>query len=153
LLNLFLQFPDVAATVIPVLMEFLTDSNELAAEDVLVFVREAIQKFTLLRPLITEKLLEAFPAVKSAKVHRAALWILGEYANTSKDILEIFEIVDKTLGEVPIVEAEQKRLLGEVSTVSGSEDQKENMSNNTNSASKVTSDGTYATQSAFSVAP
>jgi len=49
-----MQFPDVAATVIPVLIEFLSDTNELAATDVLVFVREAIQKFEGLRPLIIE---------------------------------------------------------------------------------------------------
>jgi len=48
------QFPDVAASVIPVLLEFLSDTNELAASDVLVFVREAIQKFDNLRPLIIE---------------------------------------------------------------------------------------------------
>lgn len=48
------QFPDVAATVIPVLMEFLSDTNEIAAADVLIFVREAIQKFDTLRPLILE---------------------------------------------------------------------------------------------------
>jgi coatomer subunit beta len=51
---LSLQFPDVAATVIPVLIEFLSDTNELAASDVLIFVREAIQKFEGLRPLIIE---------------------------------------------------------------------------------------------------
>lgn len=44
----------MAATVIPVLMEFLSDTNELAAADVLVFVREAIQKFEGLRPLIID---------------------------------------------------------------------------------------------------
>lgn len=49
-----IKFPDVAATVIPVLIEFLSDTNELAATDVLVFVREAIQKFENLQPLIIE---------------------------------------------------------------------------------------------------
>uniref|UniRef100_A0A1B6E910 Clathrin/coatomer adaptor adaptin-like N-terminal domain-containing protein n=1 Tax=Clastoptera arizonana TaxID=38151 RepID=A0A1B6E910_9HEMI len=49
-----IKFPDVAATVIPVLMEFLSDTNEVAASDVLVFVREAIQKFEALRSLILE---------------------------------------------------------------------------------------------------
>ena len=44
----------MAATVIPVLIEFLSDTNELAAADVLVFVREAIQKFEGLRPLIID---------------------------------------------------------------------------------------------------
>lgn len=53
-----IKFSDVAATVIPVLTDFLSENNEAAATDVLVFVREAIQRFETLRPLIVEKLLE-----------------------------------------------------------------------------------------------
>lgn len=145
-----IRFPDVAATVIPVLAEFLSDTNEQAATDVLIFIREAIQKFPHLRSLITEKLIETFPSVRSVKVHRAALWILGEYVSSSKDILEVIGVINQTIGEVPIVEAEQRRLAGEPT---------EDVTNGTTSgfpkdvATKVTSDGTYATQSAFSVAP
>lgn len=139
----------MAATVIPVLSEFLSDTNEQAATDVLVFIREAIQKFPNLRALITEKLIETFPLVRSVKVHGAALWILGEYIDTSKEILEVIDVVNQTIGEIPIVEAEQRKLAGEEEQADGT-----NPSNSTASAStKVTSDGTYATQSAFSVAP
>lgn len=60
-----IKFPDISETVIPVLTEFLSDANELAAADVLVFVREAIQKFESLRPLIIERLLDSFPFIKS----------------------------------------------------------------------------------------
>lgn len=49
-----IKFPDIAATVIPVLTEFLSDTNELAAADVLIFIREAIQKFEHLQPLVIE---------------------------------------------------------------------------------------------------
>ena len=49
------------------LMEFLSDTNELAAMDVLVFVREAIQRFEQLKPIIIEKLLEVFPTIKAVK--------------------------------------------------------------------------------------
>lgn len=49
-----IKFPDVAGTVIPVLMEFLSDTNELAASDVLIFVREAIYRFDNLKMLILE---------------------------------------------------------------------------------------------------
>lgn len=49
------------------LIEFLCDQNELAALDVLVFVREAIQRFESLRPVINSKLLEVFPSVKALK--------------------------------------------------------------------------------------
>ena len=48
------KFPDVSLTIIPLLSEFLSDTNELAAADVLVFVREAIQKFDNLRSVIIE---------------------------------------------------------------------------------------------------
>ncbi|KAH8235903.1 hypothetical protein KR032_010342 [Drosophila birchii] len=153
-----IKFPDVAATVIPVLVEFLSDTNELAAADVLIFIREAIQKFPALRALIIENLIEAFPQIKSSKIHRAAVWILGEYVE-GPQILEVIAAIQQTLGDVPMVEAEQRRLTGEQST---EEQQQGNASSagdgsatqgSVNASNKVTSDGTYATQSAYSLAP
>lgn len=137
----------MAATVIPVLSEFLSDTNEQAATDVLVFIREAIQKFPHLRELITEKLIETFPAIRSVKVHRAALWILGEYIATTNGIAEVIEVVNQSIGEMPMVEAEQRRLAGEAE-----EEDLNAVVPAATASSKVTSDGTYATQSAFSVA-
>ena len=49
------------------LMEFLGDTNELAAADVLVFVREAVQRFDQLRPLVISKLLDVFGTIKAMK--------------------------------------------------------------------------------------
>ena len=49
------------------MIEFLSDKNELAAADVLVFVREAIQRFEQFRPLIVQQLLEVFPTIKAHK--------------------------------------------------------------------------------------
>lgn len=128
----------------------MSDSNEQAATDVLVFIREAIQKFPNLRSLIIEKLLETFPMVRSVKVHRAALWILGEYISTSNEIAEVIEVVNQTIGEIPIVEAEQRKLTGENEEVIDPNKAPNSVATTT---TKVTSDGTYATQSAFSVAP
>ncbi|XP_011188874.2 coatomer subunit beta [Zeugodacus cucurbitae] len=144
-----IKFPDVAANVIPVLVEFLSDTNEFAAADVLIFIREAIQKFPSLRALIIERLIEAFPQIKSSKIHRAAVWILGEYVDNKEQILEVTETIIQTLGDIPMVEAEQKRLAGEQTD----EGQKTTETNTASAGNKVTSDGTYATQSAFSLAP
>ncbi|XP_054731136.1 coatomer subunit beta [Anastrepha obliqua] len=144
-----IKFPDVAANVIPVLVEFLSDTNELAAADVLIFIREAIQKFPALRALIIERLIEAFPQIKSSKIHRAAVWILGEYVDSKEQILEVIETIIQALGEIPMVEAEQKRLAGEQTD----EVEKASDGNAISASNKVTSDGTYATQSAFSLAP
>lgn len=135
-----MKFPDVAGSVIPVLMEFLSDTSELASYDVLVFVREAIHKFENLRPLIIERLLEAFVSIKSVKVHRAALWILGEYTS-GEDINAVLKQIRITLGELPLVEDEMKKANGEKSA-----EESEHAGSNTK---LVTSDGTYATQSVF----
>ncbi|KAM6950105.1 coatomer subunit beta [Lycodopsis pacificus] len=136
------RFPDMAANVIPVLMEFLSDSNEAAAADVLEFVREAIQRFDSLRPLIIEKMLEVFHAIKTVKIYRGALWILGEYCSTKDDIQSVMTEVRRSLGEIPIVENEIKKETGEVKAedeVSAAPAQK-----------LVTEMGTYVTQSALS---
>ncbi|XP_017893314.1 coatomer subunit beta [Ceratina calcarata] len=139
-----IKFSDVAATVIPVLTDFLSENNEAAATDVLVFVREAIQRFENLRPLIVDKLLEVFPHIRSVKVHRAALWILGEYATSKEDIEAVLNRIRAALGDLPLLEAEDKRQTGEKSQEEGN--------GQTAPAQLVTSDGTYATQSAFSTA-
>ncbi|XP_045460972.1 coatomer subunit beta [Harmonia axyridis] len=141
-----IKFPDVAVSVVPVLVEFLSDTNELAATDVMIFIREVIQKFGNLQPLIIEKLLEAFSDIKSVKVHRAALWILGEYASTSTDIEVVMKQIVTNLGEGALVDLEQKLISGE------EEAQVSNNAQQTQQTTLVTSDGTYATQSIFSTA-
>lgn len=60
-------------------MEFLSDTNEAAAADVLEFVREAIQRFDNLRPLIIEKMLEVFHAIKTVKYVFNILVVISEY--------------------------------------------------------------------------
>merc|ERR1719300_2136554 len=95
-------------------MEFLGDTNELAAADVLVFVREAVQRFDNLRPLVIARLLDVFPSIKAMKIHRAALWILGEYCTSSEDIQSVMTLVRQALGEIPIVDDEMKKAAGEV---------------------------------------
>lgn len=75
-------------------------------------------------------------------MHRAALWILGEYATTKEDIESLMSRIRAALGELPLVEAENKRQAGEKSP--------EDSNAQAAPAQLVTSDGTYATQSAFS---
>ncbi|XP_067142294.1 coatomer subunit beta [Centruroides vittatus] len=141
------RFPDVAPTVIPVLLEFLSDNNEQAAVDVLTFVREAMQRFEQLRPLVIVKLLEIFPSIKSAKIHRSALWILGEYCSSIEDIQSVMTEIRQGLGDIPLVEAEMKKVVGDATektdpTLTSAPMQR-----------LVTADGTYATQTAFNTTP
>ena len=49
------------------LLEFLSDSDEGTSGDVLVFVREAVQRYPQLKQNVISKLLEVFAHIKSAK--------------------------------------------------------------------------------------
>lgn len=75
-----IKYSEVASNVVHVLLEFLGDSNNTAAVDVISFVREVVEKFPDLRKGIIEKLRDTFSDIKSGKVFRGALWIVGEYA-------------------------------------------------------------------------
>jgi len=141
--HLSIKFPDQAAAIIPVVVEFLSDSNELAARDVLVFVREIIHKFLNLKELLLQKLLEMFPNIKSVKIVRGTLWILGEYCETTEDIQSLITLIRQSLGDLPIVDDELKRAAG-IDTTRQDQDEK-----TVSVQQLVTADGTYATQSAF----
>ena len=65
-------------------MDFLGDSNNTAAVDVIAFVREVVERFPDLRSSIVERLLQTFGDIKSGKVFRGALWIVGEYGTSAK---------------------------------------------------------------------
>lgn len=71
----------MAASVVHVLMEFIGDAGNSSAVDVISFVREVVEKFPKLRHTITERLLQTIGDVKSGKVFRGALWIIGEYCS------------------------------------------------------------------------
>lgn len=140
------KYPDVAPTVVPMLTEFLGDSNEQAGLDVLLFIREAVLKFTSLKGVILEKLLENFHSIKSVKIHRHALWILGEYCSTADEISSVMREIKEGLGNMPIVDDELRRISG-VENEENEEDQKK--VSGAGGRMMVTADGTYATQSAF----
>jgi coatomer subunit beta len=68
-------------------MDFLGDSNNPSAVDVISFVREVVEKFPKLRSTITDKLIQTFSEIKSGKVYRGALWIVGEYCSSPEGAL------------------------------------------------------------------
>lgn len=47
------------------------------------------------------------------RIHRAALWILGEYCTSVEDIQSLMNEIRNSLGEIPIVDDEMKKAAGE----------------------------------------
>ena len=94
--TLGVQFPEAASVIAPQLMEFLTDDSEdgaASAVDVVLFVREAFERLPAMRSDMMSKLLGTFSDIKAAKVIRAALWVIGEYAEKGADIEEAFDAI------------------------------------------------------------
>lgn len=82
--------------------------------------------------------------MRSFRVIRSALWLLAEFCEGISGAESVLDVVKQCLGDLPLIGDETKT------------DGKENSSKDSNTTATprqlVTSDGTYATQSAFSVA-
>ncbi|KAG9093773.1 coatomer subunit beta, partial [Ceratobasidium sp. UAMH 11750] len=149
-----IRFSEVAASVVHALMEFLGDTNNPAAVDVIAFVREVVEKFPNLRNTITSRLMQTFSEIKSGKVFRGALWIVGEYCSEASEVEAVFEEVRKVLGEIPILAAEQRLLDAANASAPDDEKEKEKEKEKKEPAAKpkILADGTYATETAYSSA-
>jgi len=147
-----IKFSEVAASVVELLMDFIADFNNTSAVDVINFVKEVVEKFPNLRPAIVHRLVETLNEVRAGKVYRGILWIVGEYSLDEKDIREAWKRIRASLGEIPILDSEQ-RLLDKMG--SEEEDKEQEQSNGHPKATpaggsrKVLADGTYATETAL----
>ncbi|TFK38623.1 coatomer protein [Crucibulum laeve] len=147
-----IKFSEVAASVVHALMEFLGDSNNPSALDVVSFVREVVEKFPHLRASICEKLISTLSEIKSGKVFRGILWILGEYVESVPDIQSTMQEIRKVLGEIPILASEQRLLDeagGDGDAGEDKEKEKEKAKETGGGRPKVLADGTYATETAY----
>lgn len=141
--KLAIDFGEVATNVIDLLLESIADLSTTAAYDVITFVKEVVEKFPDLRESIVRKLVASLPEVKSGKVYRGALWILGEYSEDAATAKEAWKFLRSSIGEVPILASEKKQLeTGEV----------EEETPKAKKGPTVLPDGTYATETALSSA-
>ncbi|OCK97725.1 Coatomer, beta subunit [Cenococcum geophilum 1.58] len=146
-----IKFPEVAASVVGSLMDFISDFNNASAVDVISFVKEVVERFPNLRRSIVERLVSTLSEVRAGKVYRGVLWILGEYSLEASDIRETWKQIRSSLGEIPILASEQ-RLLEDVND--GEKDPAGQVNGHAKPSAptgsrKVLADGTYATESAL----
>eukprot|EP00232_Nephroselmis_pyriformis_P004938 CAMPEP_0182913626 /NCGR_PEP_ID=MMETSP0034_2-20130328/38136_1 /TAXON_ID=156128 /ORGANISM="Nephroselmis pyriformis, Strain CCMP717" /LENGTH=928 /DNA_ID=CAMNT_0025050353 /DNA_START=200 /DNA_END=2986 /DNA_ORIENTATION=- len=132
-----IKFPDVAGTVVHLLMDFLGDSNTASALDVVFFVREIIQTNAKLRDSIMDRLLSTFYQIRSSRVCACALWIIGEYCTTADLVEAAMGVLKASLGDHPLFGGEAEE--GEKEEVVGAP-------LGSSKRPAVLADGTYATQ-------
>lgn len=145
------RFSEVASNVVHVLMEFLGDSNNPSAVDVVSFVREVMEKLPDLRKSVLDRLLETFMDMKSGKVFRSALWIIGEYCQSIEEIDAAWEQIRQALGEIPILAAEQRLLDAAEEEEQAKNEEIKAVPSTTAAPRRVLPDGTYATESSYTV--
>ncbi|ORY75426.1 adaptin N terminal region-domain-containing protein [Protomyces lactucae-debilis] len=140
-----IKFPKVASSVVYLLMDFISEVNVVTATDIINFIKEVVQKFPELRQSIIERLLLTLAELKAARVYRAALWVIGEYCDTEADIRAAWKQIRASIGEVPMLAAEQRLLDKQGAPEEASTD----LVTGTSSKPRVLADGTYATESAM----
>ncbi|GAA5868542.1 hypothetical protein JCM8547_003180 [Rhodosporidiobolus lusitaniae] len=151
-----IRHSEVASSVVLVLMDFLGDaSSNASAVDVIAFVREVVEKFPDLRSGIVERLLDTFGEIKSGKVFRGAMWIVGEYASTKEEVGKAMRMVRKVIGEVPILASEQRLLDQAEQEAAATTDHLNGDASLVQkpvpvTTTRVLADGTYATETAYS---
>ena len=114
---------------------------------------EVVEKFPHLRATICEKLISTLSEIKSGKVFRGCLWILGEYVESVSNIQSTMREVRKVLGEIPILASEQRLL--DAAGGDGEEEEKEKEEKPKTEGGgrpRVLADGTYATETAYTSA-
>ncbi|KIK21696.1 hypothetical protein PISMIDRAFT_103582 [Pisolithus microcarpus 441] len=146
---LAIRFSEVATSVVHALMDFLGDSNNPSALDVVAFVRSVVEKFPALCPAITGELTNTLMNMQSGKVFRGVLWILGEYMEKLDAIEMVLAEIRKIIGQIPILAAESREEEGNPQT--DEERDEGNFSGTGVGRPRVLADSTYATETTFSV--
>ncbi|GMJ11131.1 beta1 Coat Protein [Hibiscus trionum] len=141
-----IKFPQVASTVVHLLMDFLGDSNVASAFDVVIFVREIIETNPKLRVSIITRLLDTFYQIRAARVCSCALWIIGEYCLSLSEVESAIATIKQCLGDLPFYSVSEE---GEATDASKKTPQPNSITASSRRPA-VLADGTYATQSAAS---
>lgn len=138
-----IKFVEVAADVVSLLLDFISDLSSTAASGVISFAKQVVEKYPQLREEILQNLIAALAHLNSAKAYRGGLWILGEYSLSESDVQGAWKHIRSSVGEVPIVQSELRKLN------QTEEDTETQDVPQISTGPVVLPDGTYATESAF----
>lgn len=134
------RFPQVAESVVHVLMDFLSTDGGM---QVIIFVRAIMEQYPPLRESILTKLLSSIGDITNTNVMCVCLWILGEYCETPELLVEAFDDINTQLGEANFVLKSDEKKAQEKAAAEALAGPKMVTKN------IILSDGTYATQTVY----
>lgn len=98
-------FPETIPSFLRPLMDsfLMFDSRStFTSLETILFIREVIEVHPEHRGSIFDKICDSFEDIRSHLVIRVALWILGEYATSMKDVEKAFETIKRNVGALPL---------------------------------------------------
>merc|ERR1719316_413196 len=96
------QCADQAESVMFLLMDFLTETDQTTATEVVMFLRELIANHTEIRIPILERLCDILKDVHQSQVLRVCLWLFGEYCEEDEIIKKVLEQIVEALKPLPL---------------------------------------------------
>lgn len=167
--NIAEKFPNaiIEHDLMDTLFDLMMDNvvgNKIAANLMLLF-RVFIVKNPSNQGKVIRKIQNSFNLIRNNPiVHRGLIQLLGEFSETKEQIEKSYQVIKESLGELPILASELKKLAedGEDANTAGDDSGKANTStskssgvnDDVNAITKgmkrlITADGSYATQSAI----
>merc|ERR1740123_2909533 len=149
------QYPEHAQSVMFLFMDFLTESDQTTATEVVMFLREIIANYPDLRTPIFQRLSEAIGDVNQSRVLRGCLWLFGEFCEDEDLIETVVEALLAALRPLPILGTESVTTSKEKKSNDGGGDKDKKESDKKPQAAKFTTktvvlaDGTYGTQNVY----
>ncbi|CAJ1399175.1 unnamed protein product [Effrenium voratum] len=138
------QYPDQAQSVMFLLMDFLTESDQTTATEVVMFLRELIANYSDMRMPILQRLAECVGDVSQSRVLRGCLWLFGEYCEDEALILSVIQAVLAALRPLPLAVED-----GAKDKKEAAGDKKEKKAPKITTKTVVLADGTYGTQNVY----
>jgi len=137
------KFPENNEAALSTWIEFLADEESFQVPEVTIFIKESLESSNApLRNEIIISLAKSIHYVSKPQLTQSLLWILAEFSGTPACLQAVFEAVYDGLGELPMVDAEERSAMIALDSPTGS-------SGTGTRGPKILPDGTYATESAF----
>jgi coatomer subunit beta len=149
------RFPEVAPSVLSLLMDFLNGEGALTVAE---FVREMMETTPAMRPALLAKLRDVLPEIRSSEVYRVALWLLGQYSEDDADVASALHAIREAIGPLPLatpfadfVQQQEHAKAAALAAITGGADAAAASGAEAGGKRKgprVLADGTYASESA-----
>lgn len=141
------QYPDQAQSVMFLLMDFLTESDQMTATEVVMFLRELIANYTEMRLPILQRLAECIADVSQSHVLRGCLWLFGEYCEDEALIENVIQGVLAAVRPLPLVLEDASK--DKKDSSNSEKKQQEKKPPKITTKTVVLADGTYGTQNVY----